>query len=164
MRDFVGLNPSSTALICSHQQFVADSIVMGEASVRNARNIKRALKDYGQAMGQMINWNKSVIYFINVNVPRQNKIKKIMGCEIGSLLGSYLGLPLGLDPPKSFWSSLIDKIHMKLVRWKGSLLIQAGKIIVLKTILQSVSLYALSVFNIPRKFTQAIEFFLKIFL
>ena len=65
--DFVGLKPLSEELICSHQQFVDDSIVMGEALVRNARNIKNALEDYGQASGQIINWNKSVIYFINVN-------------------------------------------------------------------------------------------------
>ena len=66
----MGLNPSSKALICSHQQFVDDSIVMVEASVRNARNVKMAMEDYGQALGQVINWNKSVIYFINVNVSR----------------------------------------------------------------------------------------------
>ena len=35
--DFMGLNPSSSTLVCSHQQFVDDSIVMGEASVKNAR-------------------------------------------------------------------------------------------------------------------------------
>ena len=93
---------------------------MGEASVRNASNIKIALEDYGQALGQVINWNKSVIYFININVSKQNKIKKIIGCEVGSLPGSYLGLPLCLDPPESFWSLLIDKIHMKLAGWRGS--------------------------------------------
>ena len=120
--EYMCLNPSSKALICSHQQFVDDSIVMGEASVRNARDIKMALEDYGKASGQFINWNKSVIYFINVNVSRQNKIKKLIGYEIGSLPSSYLGLPLCLEPPKSFWSLLADKIHSKLARWKGSLL------------------------------------------
>ena len=53
--DFVGLSPSSSTLVCSHQQFVDDSIVMGEASVRNARNIKRDLFDYGEATSQSIN-------------------------------------------------------------------------------------------------------------
>lgn len=53
--DFVGLYPSSSALVCLHQQFVDDSVVMGEASVRNARNIKKALIDYGDASGQLIN-------------------------------------------------------------------------------------------------------------
>ena len=96
--DFVGLRPLSKDLTCSHQKFVDDSIVMGEAFVRNARNIKKALEDYGHASGQIINWNKSVIYFINVNDNRKNKIKRIIGCQIGTLLGSYLGLSLYLDP------------------------------------------------------------------
>ena len=120
--DFVGLSPSSSALVCSHQQFVDDSIVMGEASVRNARNIKKALIDYGEATGQSINWHKGVIYFINVSEVRQSKIKWIIGYQSGSLPGTYLGLPLGLTPPDSFWNSLIDKIHLKLAGWKGSFL------------------------------------------
>lgn len=45
--DFVGLIPSSKDLICSHQQFVHDSIVIGEDLVKNAMNIKKELDDYG---------------------------------------------------------------------------------------------------------------------
>ena len=112
--DFVGLNPSLLVLVCSHQQFIDDSIVMGEASVKNARILKRDLEDYSLAFGQLINWNKSLIYFMNVSMERKLKIKKIIGCEIGTLPGSYLGLPLGLSPPNSFWNSLIDKIHLKI--------------------------------------------------
>ena len=99
MGDFVGLNPSSTALIFLHQQFVDDSIIMGEASVRNARNIKRALEDYGKALGQVINWKKSVIYFINVNVTRHNKIKNIETklLEDCCLYGRYSWISLAVE-------------------------------------------------------------------
>ena len=45
--DFVDLNPFSTALVCSHQQFVDDFIIMGESSVKNAKILKKALGDYG---------------------------------------------------------------------------------------------------------------------
>lgn len=162
--DFVGLNPSSLTLVCSHQQFFDDSIVIGEASVKNARSIKKALVDYGNATGQLINWNKSLIYFMNVSVERQMKIKNIISCEIGSLLGSYLGLPLGLSPPNNLWNSLIDKIHLKLAGWKGFMLSQAGKVVVLKSILKSVLLYALRLFKIPRKYALAIEKIQKTFL
>ena len=154
---FVVLNPSSSTLVYSHQQFVDDSIVMGEALVKNARTLEKALVDYGSATGQLINWNKSLIYFINVNMERQMKIKKIIGYEIGSLPNSYLGLPMGLSPPNSFWNSLIDKIHSKLEGWKGSLLSQACKFVVLRSILQSVSLYALSLFKILKNISLAIE-------
>ena len=111
------LRPLSKEQTCLHQQVVDELIVMGEASVKNARNIKKALEDCGHAMRHIINWNKISIFSINVNVKRQAKIQRIMGCEVGILLESYLGLPLYLDPPKSFWSSLIDKIHTKLAGW-----------------------------------------------
>lgn len=101
---------------------------------------------------------------MNVNMERQLKIKKIIGYEIGSLPDSYLGLPMGLSPPNNFWNSLIEKIHSKLEGWKGSLLNQVGKVVVLKSILQSVPLYALSLFKIPRKYALAIEKIQKTFL
>lgn len=131
--------------------------MMGESLVRDARNIKNTFEDYGKASSQIINWNKSVIYFINVNDNRKNKIKRVIGCEVGTSPGSYLGFPLCMEPPEFFWSPLVDKIHSKLVGWKGSLLSQASKVIILKSILQNVFLYALSVFKIPRNFSMAIE-------
>ena len=103
--------------------------------MKNARILKRALEDYSSSTSQRINQNKSLIYFMNANMDRQLKIKKIIGCEIGSFPGSYLGLPLGLAPLDNFWNSLIDKIYSKLTGWKGSLLSQASKVIVLKSIL-----------------------------
>ena len=53
--DFMGLNPSSFALVFSQQKFVDDYIVMGEASMRNVRSINKALVDYGMASSQIIN-------------------------------------------------------------------------------------------------------------
>jgi hypothetical protein len=87
-----------------------------------------------------------------------------MGCEIGVFPRTYLGLPLCLDPPNFFWGSLVDKLHSKLAGWKGSLLSQAGKLVVLKVVLQSSPLYALSVFKIPRKYANAIDKIQKNFL
>ena len=47
-KDFLGLRPSSKDLTCSYQKIVDVSIVMGEASVKNARNIKRLLRIMGK--------------------------------------------------------------------------------------------------------------------
>lgn len=51
----------------------------------------------------------------------------------------------------------MDKMHSKLAGWKGSLLSQARKLVVLKIVLQSSPPCALSVFNIPKKFAAAID-------
>lgn len=134
--DLKGLRPSSSNHVCSHQQFVDDSIFLGEALVVEAKNLKTYLNNYSKASGRTINWNKSSLYFINVPENRQRKIKKILGCQIGKLLATYLGLPLGLNPLDSFWSPTVDKFHKKLAGWKGTLLSQAGKVQLLKSSFQ----------------------------
>lgn len=48
--------------------------------------------------------------------------------------------------------------------WKGSFLSQEGKVVVLKSISQSIPLYAMSLFKIPRKYALFIEKIQKTFL
>jgi hypothetical protein len=88
---------------------------------------------------------------------RHNKISKIMGCGVGNLPSIYLGLPLGSKPPDSFWNNIIDRFRRKLAGWKGALLSQAGKCQLVKSYLQNVPLYALSIFHIPSKFADKME-------
>lgn len=152
-----GLQPSSHPLIFSHGQFVDDTIFMGKYEVREARNLKQAINFYSSASGQLVNWNKSVVFFLNTPILRQHKIAKILGCSIGSFPSSYLGLPLGLKALDSFWEDLINNFSKKLAGWKGNLLSQAGKLTLLKASLQSIPTYALSLFKIPSKYAEAID-------
>lgn len=99
---------------CSHGQFVDGTIFMGKSEVKEARSLKQAIDLYSSTSSQLINWNKSVVFFFNTPIPRQNKIVKILGCSIGSFPSTYLGLPLGLKVPDSFWVDLISKFNKKL--------------------------------------------------
>ena len=65
-----GLQPSSHPLTCSHSQFVDDTIFMGKSKVNEARNLNQALNLYSSTSGQLVNWNKSVVFFINTLIPR----------------------------------------------------------------------------------------------
>jgi hypothetical protein len=76
---------------------------------------------------------------------------------VGILPSIYLGLPLGSRPLDSFWNSIIDRFRRKLVGWKGALLSQVGKCQLVKSCLQNVPLYSLSIFQIPSKFAEKME-------
>ena len=80
-----------------------------------------------------------------------------MGCEIGSLPTIYLGLPLGQKPPDSFWNGILDKFNKKVTGWKGATLSQAGKCLLVKSTLQNLATYALSLFVIPSKFVERMD-------
>ena len=140
-----------------HQQFFDDTIMGGEASVKEAKAMKDILDIYSRGSGQLINWDKSFIFFINTPEDRQKKISRILGCSVGKLPSTYLGLPLGTNPPDSFWNGIMDRFSKKLVGWKGASLSQVGKCQLVKSTLQNLSVYALSLFFIPVKFFERME-------
>lgn len=53
----------------SHLQFVDDTALMGMATAREATSLRHLLDVYLVASGQIINEDKSSIFFINTPVP-----------------------------------------------------------------------------------------------
>ena len=129
----------------------------GESSVKEAKSIKNILNTYSRASGQLINWDKSSMFFFNTLSKREKKIAKILGCKDGFLPSTYLGLPLGFLPPNSFWDNLVDHFNRKLARCKGITLCQVGNVILIKSTLQNLPTYALSLFSIPSKVDSHLE-------
>ena len=82
---------------------------------------------------------------------------RILGCGVGNLPSTYLGLPLGTKPPDSFWNGIIDRFNKKSVGLKEAILSQAGKCQLVKSTLQNLPMYALSLFGIPVKFAEKME-------
>lgn len=153
-----GLQPSSQATICSHHQFVDDTLLMGESLIKEANTIKAILDTYEKGSGKKVSLSKSSIFFMNTSENRKMKIANILGCKMGVLPYSYLGLPLCVGPTSdSFWSSLIDRFQMKLAGWKGALLSQAGKLQLIKASLQNLPVYAMSLFKILAKFADRMK-------
>lgn len=159
-----GIHPSSSQRSFTHQQFVDDIIMGGEASISKARSIKNFLNKYTRGIGQLINWEKIFVFFINTSEARQRRIVGILGCGIGRFLASYLGLPLGTKPSDSFWKGIIDRFNKKLASWKGSTLSQASKVQLVKVTLQNLLMYALSLFGILTKFVEIMERIQRYFL
>ena len=103
----------------THQQFVDDTIMGGESLVKEAKSVKNILNTYSRASGQLINWDKSYVFFFNTPIKRVKKIADILRCKVGLLHSTYLGLPLGVKPLDSFSDNLVDRFNRKLAGWKG---------------------------------------------
>lgn len=58
-----GAKASRTGPIVSHLFFADDSLNFGEASLIRALNIKRILKEFEECSSQLINFNKSLIFW-----------------------------------------------------------------------------------------------------
>lgn len=73
------------------------------------------------------------------------------GCLSASLPITYLGIPLGANPRKiTTWRPIIEKVEKKLSGWRSHLLSKTGKLVLIKTILNTVPLYYLGLFKMPK--------------
>ena len=70
----------------------------------------------------------------------------------------YLGLPIGGDARRlSFWDQVIERLKSRLSEWKNRNLSYGGRLILLKSVLSSLPVYALSFFRAPAGIISTIE-------
>lgn len=82
----------------------------------------------------------------------------ILGCKIGKLSTSYLGMPLGENfKSKLVWTLVIERIVLRLDSWKMSLLSKGERLTLLKSTLSSIPNYFPSLFTIPALVANRIE-------
>jgi len=86
---YIGLRLWGNDLPLTHQQFIDDIIMYGQASLKEARKIMEILSDFTSTSGTEINKDKSDIFFFNTTTPSQ-----VMGFRIGNFAMKYLGIQL----------------------------------------------------------------------
>lgn len=70
--------------------------------------------------GLKVNFFKSEIFGIRVNEDCLLMLADLLGCKAGTLLSSYLGLPLCIRAlSKSLWYPVIERLEKKLALWKA---------------------------------------------
>lgn len=104
--DVKGSKASRAGQVVSYLFFVDDSLIFGE-SVTEARNVKGILAEYKACSGQLINYDKSLIYF-NSNVLLKQKllIERELGVHCSLDLERYLGLSMVVGCNKK-WLSIL---------------------------------------------------------
>ena len=88
----------------------------------------------------------------------------LLGCRVGNLPMSYLGMPLGAShKSSSIWIPILEKYERRLAGWKKLYLSKGGRLTLIKSTLSSLPTYFLSLFNIPTRVANKIEKLQRIF-
>ncbi|KAL8529991.1 hypothetical protein ACS0TY_007170 [Phlomoides rotata] len=91
-------------------QFADDTIIMGAAHMENAWTIKRIIRNMEMTSGLKVNFEKCCLYGVNIGDSRLREMTEILGCRVGTLPFSYLGIKVGMDRRNTAeWSSVIQK-------------------------------------------------------
>ncbi|PNY13834.1 cysteine-rich receptor-like protein kinase [Trifolium pratense] len=160
----IGDVPASQICI-SHLQFADDTLIVGEKSWANIRAIKALLILFELVSGLKVNFHKSMLVGVNVDDNWLFDASYVVNCKIGRIPFIYLGLPIGGNPRRhSLWIPLLEKIRKRLSGWKSRFLSMGGRLVLLKSVLSSLSVYFLSFFKAPAGIIRSIESLFKSFL
>jgi hypothetical protein len=144
--------------VVSHLQFADDTLLMGVRSWANVRALLAVLVLFEAVSGLKVNFHKSMFVVINVAESWVLEAAGVLGCSVGRVPFLYLGLPIGGDSRRlSFWDPVVNKIRTRLSGWKSQFLSFGGRLVLLKSVLTSLPVYALSFFKAPSGIISSIE-------
>jgi len=108
--------------------------------------------------GLKVNFNKSMLTGVNIPNTWLSEAALVMNCRRGLIPFVYLGLPIGSDSRKlSFWKPVVDRIVSRFSSWNHKFLSFGGRLVLLKYVMSSLSVYFLSFFKAPAGIISSIE-------
>ncbi|XP_016168363.1 uncharacterized protein LOC107610897 [Arachis ipaensis] len=135
----------------SHLQFADDTILFCQPETETIFNYKRLLWCFELMSGLSINFNKSNLISVNCEQGWIDHACRLLGCQQAALPVRYLGISLGANPRLvKTWKPIIDKVEQKLSLWKAKVLNKLGKLVLIKPVLNSLLIYYLSLYKMPK--------------
>ena len=130
----------------NHLLFSDDTMFFCKANKRNAETLKALLTAYEAVSSQLINKQKSSIFFSKRAKPEvRTLMKSILEIEKEGGVGKYMGLPEHFGrKKKDLFASVVDRIHQRAVSWSKKFLSTAGKMVMTKSVLAPMSSHMIS--------------------
>jgi len=161
--DLIGAARGSS--IPSHCFYAEDLMVFFKAKFSNLEALKQVFTRYADSSGQVISLTKSFIYGGGITNAIMNLIVNLLGFSIGSLPFIYLGAPIFKGKPKRvYFQPIADKVKLKLVNWKFSLLSIAGRVQLIKSVVESMLIHTMSIYSWPTQLLREMEKLIKNFI
>ncbi|KAK4268822.1 hypothetical protein QN277_022056 [Acacia crassicarpa] len=144
-----GVKLSNGCPVLTHSFFADDALLYMHASRRNCMYLANILELYCAASGQVINLDKSSIFF-SANTPPAviSMVSDILKIPVTEDPGAYLGIPSIWGKTKQQAMAYIrDRVANKIHRWGQSLLSFAGREVMIKAVIQAIPIYPMNCFK-----------------
>ncbi|KAL9687736.1 hypothetical protein QQ045_032143 [Rhodiola kirilowii] len=144
-------HPKCAGVVLSHLMFADDVIIFSKADRGSLMRIKEALAMFHGWSGLEVNGNKSAIFFGGCGEEEQWSLAQAVGFSVGKLPFSYLGVLLdGRSLRRSAYDGIVDKMTSKIKSWASRCLSYAGRLVLVKHVLSTISSYWMRVLLFPK--------------
>ena len=135
-----------------HLQFADDILFFTPKNPSCITSYFRILDIFALMSGLSLNYNKSAFISWKVDdFPWVNEMANNVGCLHVRPPFSYLGFPLGANFNRyAAWKPILRNIENRLASWKVRLLLRAGRLTLIKCMLNSLPVYFMSLFKMPK--------------
>ncbi|KAJ0878597.1 putative RNA-directed DNA polymerase [Helianthus annuus] len=162
---FKGITLPDNNTNVSHLLFADDAMIMGIWDRENISNVIRILRCFHVCSGLKINLNKSSIFGIGVSTEDIIETASWIGCRVDSIPFKYLGLTVGANMNRiNNWRPVYDIFEKRLSLWKAALLSIGGRVTLIRSVLESLPTYFMSLYKAPKKVIKDLESIIKKFL
>ncbi|KAJ9536547.1 hypothetical protein OSB04_un000299 [Centaurea solstitialis] len=149
----------------THLCFAGDLFVFTRGDVQSVEVLKKALSIFASKSGLSANLEKSEIFFGNVPVETRKAIRAFLPFRNGIFPIRYLGVPLSpVRLKRADYGGLILKVKNRIQNWKAKFLSFGGTRQLILSVLHSLQLYWMGVFNFPASVLHEIESLFRNFL
>jgi hypothetical protein len=126
-------------------QYAYDTILFSDIGRTNLENLKNTLDIFEKISGMRINFHKSELIPLNLDMGQTHEIAHLFSCPVGNFPIKYLGIPLRYEKlSREDIQPLVDKILRRVSGWRGKLLSYAARVTLVQTCIASIPVYLLS--------------------
>jgi hypothetical protein len=135
----------------NHLFFADDNLLFCRTTSTDWGRMSQLLEIYEKASGQQPNKEKTSIFFSrNTSQEARDYITRLSGIPSTQRFDKYMGLLALVGKSRlSEFKSIKDMVWKRMNDWKTKFLSQAGKEILLKTVIQAIPSYSMRVFLLP---------------
>ena len=139
-------------------QYADDTTFFIQGSEIAARTLSLMMEVFTDFSGLQLNRAKSAIVGFGLAAEELSCCAKILATPIGTLSIRYLGLPLTDRHLRTQdWQPVMAKVESRLSGWRGRLLSQGGRLILVKSVLSALPTFFMSVFQMPARLRRRLE-------